>query len=320
MPVFKNILVVVDAAQPKHPELQRAMKLAQHGGVKLHLIDIVKDASLTVRLLSRDYLHIHELLVKEKREQLQALVDQCKAHGIEAEGEILEGVSSRETLAAAARIEADLIVRATKGAKSLQTGNLGMSSLKLIQRLPCAMWLSDEAHEPECKKIIATVDASPHDDAHRQLNDRIMQVATSLTTRERSKLLVCYVWSLYGADMLRHRLPASEFESLLELNRRQHRESFEQLLSRYNLHADGPAARLLEGEPSQAIPELCESEQADLLICGTVARRGIPGLFLGNTAERIVNRVGCSILAVTPIASQPSSHDSPSRDHLNMTT
>lgn len=303
MPIFKNILVVVDATQPEHPELQRAMKLAEHGGVKLHLVDIVKDASLTVRLLSHDYVHIHELLVKEKRDQLQTLVDHCKAHGIEADGEVLAGVSSQETLAAAARTGADLIVRATKGAQSLQAGNLGMSSQKLIQRLPCAMWLAKEGKGTECHKIIATVDATPHDEAHRQLNACIMQVATGLAARERAKLLVCYVWSLYGAEMLRHRLPTSEFESLLELNRRQHRESFEQLLSQYDLHADGPAARMSEGEPSQAIPQLCESEQADLLICGTVARRGIPGLFLGNTAERIVNRVNCSILAVTPASS-----------------
>lgn len=300
MTPFKNILVVVDSTQSDHPQLRRAMKLAEHGGVQLHLVDVVKDVNLTVRLLSRDYVHIHELLVKEKREQLQLLVEQCTAHGLQAQGEVLEGVTSQVTLAAAKRTGADLIVRATKGAGSLQTGHLGTSSQKLIQRLPCSMWLADAQHEPECKKIVATVDASPDDDAHRQLNQRILQLATSLATRERASLLVCYVWSLYGADLLKHRLPESEFESLLEFNRQQHRESFEKLLSEFDLHANGPSARMLEGEPSTAIPELCEQEQADLLICGTVARHGLPGLLLGNTAERIVNRVGCSILAVTP--------------------
>ncbi len=303
MKFFKNILVVVDSTQAEHHELERAMKLAEYGGVKLHLVDIVKDASLTVRLLSHDYVHIHELLVKEKREQLQVLVEHCKSHGIEAAGEVLEGVSSHLTLLAAQRIGADLIVRATKGPGSRQTGNLGTSSQKLIQRLPCAMWLADDDHEPECKTIVATVDASPGDEAHRRLNERIMQVAIDLAARERAKLLVCYVWSLYGAEMLRHRMPTSEFDSLLEFNRQQHLESFEALLSAHDLHAGGPSARMLEGEPSEAIPEFCEQEAADLLICGTVARQGIPGLLLGNTAERIVNRVGCSILAVTPPAS-----------------
>ncbi len=300
MPLFNSILVVVDSSQPKHPELERALKLAEQSDVKLHLVDVVKDVSFTVRMLSRDYAHLHELLVKEKREQLQKLIDVCQAHGIAASGEVLEGVSSQKTVQAAARVEADLIVRLTKGARSLEAGNLGTSAQKLIRGLPCAMWLADAEHEPNCQTIVATVDASPEDDAHRRLNQCIMKIATALSARERGKLLVCYVWSLYGAEMLKHRMPTSEFEALLEFNRQQHRDSFERLLSEYDLHANGPSARMLEGEPSEAIPNLCDELGADLLICGTVARHGIPGLLLGNTAERIVNRVNCSILAVTP--------------------
>ncbi len=302
MPTFKKILVVVDSSQAEHPELQRAMQLAQHGEVRLHLLDVMKDVSFTVRLLSRDYAHIHELLTKEKRKLLQKLVDQCRAHSIKADGEVLEGVSSQVTLKVAQQIEADLIIRATKGKGSRQPGRLGTSSQKLIQRPPCPIWLADPTRETTCRTIVATVDASPGDEDHQQLNRRIMQIAIALADRERAKLLVSYVWSLYGSEMLRHRLPASEFETLINFNRQQHRESFDALLSEFDLHVGGPAARMLEGEPSLAIPELCEKADADLLICGTVARQGIPGLLLGNTAERIVQRVPCSILAVTPPA------------------
>ncbi len=302
MGLFNRILVIVDASQPESHELQRAMKLASQTGAQLHLVDVVKDVSFTVRLLSREYAHIHELLLKEKRELLQQLVDRCQAHGLEATGEVLEGVSSQQTLAVAARIGADLIVRANKGRSSRQTGNLGTSAQKLIQHLPCSMWLSNAEHEPDCKTIVAAVDASPNDSAHAKLNQRILEVATELVARERNKLLVCHVWSLYGAEMLRHRMPAHEFEMLLEQNRAQHFEGFEKLLTDYGLHANGPSAKMLEGEPSSAIPEFCQSVQADLLICGTVARRGIPGLLLGNTAERIVNRVDSSVLAITPPA------------------
>lgn len=300
MPIFKKILIVVDSSQSEHPELQRAMQLAQHGEVQLYLVDVMKDVSLTIRLLSRDYVHIHELLIKEKREQLQTLVDQCRAHSIEADGEVREGVSSQVTIEVALRIGADLIVRATKGIHSRQPGRLGTSSQKLIQRPPCPVWLAAPSREPNVRTIVATVDASPGDEAHQQLNRRIMQIAIALADRERAKLLVSYVWSLYGSEMLRHRLPASEFESLIKFNRLQHRQSFDALLSEFGLHVGGPASRMLEGEPSLAIPELCEKEDVDLLVCGTVARQGIPGLLLGNTAERIVQRVPCSILAVTP--------------------
>ena len=33
---------------------------------------------------------------------------------------------------------------------------------------------------------------------------------------------------------------------------------------------------------------------------GTVGRTGIPGVIIGNTAEAILNRVTCSVLAVKP--------------------
>ena len=52
--------------------------------------------------------------------------------------------------------------------------------------------------------------------------------------------------------------------------------------------------------PQIVIPRLASKLQADLIVMGTVARTGIPGLFIGNTAETILGRVECSVLAVKP--------------------
>jgi universal stress protein E len=300
MKEFQKILVVVDSSQSEQIALKRALELADQTGAKLHLVDLVKDVSLTFRLLSRDYTHIHTLLVQEKQVGVQKLVDLCKAHGVEATGEVLEGISSQLTIDAARRFEADLIIRGAKGAHSLETGSLGASAQKLLRNLPCSVWLAQAEHEVECKSIVAAVDASPDDAAHAKLSRRILQIGQQLAVRERGKLHVCYVWGLYGSEMLKHRLPESEYEMLVAHNRKQHTESFEKLLSEFELHATSPNAHILEGEPSSVIPTLCEEQQADLLICGTVARHGISGLLLGNTAERIIRRVDCSILAVTP--------------------
>jgi universal stress protein E len=306
MKPLRKILVVVDSTQELSSELERAMKLADQSPTQLHLLDVMKDVNLSVRLLSRDYTHIHALLVNERQEALQRLVDTCRAHGIEAVAEVREGVSSQITVDVAREIQADLIIRAAKGARSLEVGPLGNSAKRLLRVLPCPLWLVQAAHEPpaqpQLKTIVASVDATPDDEAHERLNRRILEVACDLSRRERSRLVVCHMWNLYGADMLKHRMPQHEFDKLVELNRTQHAESFERLLSQFDLHASGPSARLIEGEPSQAIPAFCKEQEADLLICGTVARHGIRGLLLGNTAERIVNRIDCSILALTPQA------------------
>jgi nucleotide-binding universal stress UspA family protein len=50
-----------------------------------------------------------------------------------------------------------------------------------------------------------------------------------------------------------------------------------------------------------AILEFIEHHQIDLLLMGTVARGGLDGMSIGNTAERLVTRLPCSMLAVKPI-------------------
>lgn len=300
MELFHKILVVIDSSRTEHKELQRAMKLADQTNAHLHLIDIVRDVGLTIRLLSSEYEHIHALLVREKQEEITSLLERCRAHGISATGEILEGPSSQRTIEAAHHFGADLVIRAAKGTGSLESSYLGSSAQKLLRRLPCAVWLTAAECEPQIERIVAAVDATPHDESHRRLNRRILEVAIGLANQERCKLLVCYVWNLYGSEQLQHRLPQSEYELLMEQNRREHMQSFEELLAEFDLHATGPQARLIEGEPSTAIPQLCNDEQCSLLICGSVSRHGIAGLMLGNTAERICNRVACSQLVLTP--------------------
>ncbi len=48
------------------------------------------------------------------------------------------------------------------------------------------------------------------------------------------------------------------------------------------------------------IPELAYKEKVDLIIMGTVCRTGIAGFFIGNTAEKVLQQVHCSVLTVKP--------------------
>ena len=56
----------------------------------------------------------------------------------------------------------------------------------------------------------------------------------------------------------------------------------------------------LKGEEKELIPATVRSVQPDLLIMGTVGRTGIPGFFIGNTADSVLRQVSCSVLAIKP--------------------
>jgi nucleotide-binding universal stress UspA family protein len=42
------------------------------------------------------------------------------------------------------------------------------------------------------------------------------------------------------------------------------------------------------------------AEVIDLVVMGTVARAGIAGMLIGNTAERVLRKLPCSVLTVKP--------------------
>ena len=85
-----------------------------------------------------------------------------------------------------------------------------------------------------------------------------------------------------------------------DATRNLHRERLDALLADYRLEPDKQRVHLAKGEAGEVIPRLAREREADLVVMGTVARTGIPGFFMGNTAERILSRVDCSVLAVKP--------------------
>ncbi len=77
-----------------------------------------------------------------------------------------------------------------------------------------------------------------------------------------------------------------------------HRRRLQELVAE---QTDGTAiVHMLQGRPGTVIPEVVTQQNGDLLVMGTVCRTGIPGLFIGNTAEMILSQVDCSVLTIKP--------------------
>jgi universal stress protein E len=61
-----------------------------------------------------------------------------------------------------------------------------------------------------------------------------------------------------------------------------------------------PQTHLVKGWARKEIPIMAKRLEADLVVMGTVARTGIPGFAMGNTAETILSQLDCSVLAIKP--------------------
>ncbi len=63
-----------------------------------------------------------------------------------------------------------------------------------------------------------------------------------------------------------------------------------------------PKARchLVDTDPVFAIPHLARTLGADLVVMGAVSRSGLKRVFIGNTAERVLDALPCDVLVVKP--------------------
>lgn len=56
--------------------------------------------------------------------------------------------------------------------------------------------------------------------------------------------------------------------------------------------------RVVSGQPEQCILDEARAVEADLVCMGSVGRSGVEGIFVGNTAERLLRVLRCSLLTV----------------------
>ena len=54
------------------------------------------------------------------------------------------------------------------------------------------------------------------------------------------------------------------------------------------------------GLPEDVIPQYAEQLDAELVVLGTVGRQGISAALIGNTAEHVIDKLNCDVLAIKP--------------------
>ena len=125
----------------------------------------------------------------------------------------------------------------------------------------------------------------------------MLLMATSL---DASSLGLLHVWAPYGERTIRNYPSDDEFGIYVEESRQQAAADLDRVVQSFKGRLDGVPATLLRGAPEKVIPAFVVSEGIDIVVMGTVARAGIAGMLIGNTAERILRKLPCSVLTVKP--------------------
>jgi nucleotide-binding universal stress UspA family protein len=144
------------------------------------------------------------------------------------------------------------------------------------------------------------VHSNPEDRVEQALNLTILDLAQTIAELESGTVTLLQAWTAFGEDLLRPRFTAAEFEEFIEGTRRAALDDLTALAHSAGDRLAGAKREVVKGLPEDVIPRVADQQGFDLVVMGTVARSGLAGLVVGNTAERVLQRLGGSVLAVKP--------------------
>jgi len=292
---FKNILYVNDP-ENNRSALERAIRLARLNEADLSIVSVSEDFSFPGMALLKTFKNI-------KEDQLQDLLEKIPSEDINITSRHLTGIPFIEIIKQVQAKDIDLVIKPVEGKGGLSDMLFGSEDMHLLRKCPCPVWLVKPAKRKTYTSILAAVDPDPSEEENAELNQLILDLASSLAIRENAELHILHAWEMpYEATLRSGRspLPKSEIDKMVSDVRTQHRGWLDQLIAGYDFEELPFKTHLIKGAAGDILADQAHKKSADLLVMGTVARTGIPGFFIGNTAEKTLSKVDCSVLTVKP--------------------
>jgi len=303
---FKNILLVHGQGASVNATMKRAVSLAKRNRAQLTVLEVTEELPREIRMLSAvmSPQEIEGRVIKEQREHLERFIAPFREEGIGVNINILTGTAFIKIIQEVLRKKHDLVFMTAEGKGGLKSRLFGSTSLHLMRKCPCPVWVMKPMRRKRHTRILAAVDPDTSDDKRNALNILIMDLATSLAKLEQSELHVVHVWSPWGKHIIRSHLDGQiskeELRQLTQEILAQHKKQFNEFIDNCSLEGLTYHVHFMIGEAKTIIPEVASNQQVDLIVMGTVCRTGLPGFFIGNTAENVLQQVDCSVLTVKP--------------------
>jgi nucleotide-binding universal stress UspA family protein len=219
------------------------------------------------------------------RRAFEATVEGLREESIEADLVVCEEPCVVAIARQVAKTNADLVI-VGKRALDVQDGHrLGSVARALIHDCPGAIWVVRPGHDSEHGRILAAADLTP-------VGERVVRTASQVAPALEAELHLVHALSLPLAVQVES---TTEQERYLEDRGAEARKQLSAWLK------DAPATTHVGlTSPTQAVLSGVEQLSPSLVVMGTVSRHGISGRIIGNTAERLLDRLDTSLLVVKP--------------------
>ena len=295
---FSRILVAQDTRLESHPVVDLAARVARSNASTITLVDALPSISWLARITG-DVERLQQATREGMTAKLEAIAEPLRASGLEVDCKLLEGVAWFAIVKEAKEGEHDLVMAVSKGDDSGVRGFFGRTARRLLRQCPVPLWIVPPDAPTEIRHVVACVDTSS-DGVDAELNERIYQLATSISTDADARLSVLHAWEMEDEAILSARLKPETVQKYKDEHLAHRKDLLDRFLRPYGASVEDDGVHLINQPPTAAVGRFCDANAVDVVVMGTVARSGLRGLLMGNTAESMLDRIATGVLAVKP--------------------
>jgi len=298
---FKHIAVLYAGRPGERGTLLRATAIAENNRSRISAVAAVEPIAGVAQIL----------LGKERVEQLESARQQALQAALDADLQVLarkhlrlrflHGTPAIETIRFILREDCDLLLKMRDQPEKGHA--ISSTDKKLLRKCPVPVLLLKQSRKKTFARVLAAIDPDPSQPERLDLHRNVLRLATSIAVRERAALDIVHAWDVFSAATLqgpRFKLKAEELNEIIAKELQLRSAWLEELLAPYAGLDLRMRRHLVQGDPSRVIIDLVNRRKSDLLVMGTVARGGLPGLLSGNTAQAVLDSVGGATLTIKP--------------------
>lgn len=282
----RNILVVVDPTAVMHPAVDKAATLAAEFNARVELfICDPEPAASSEDEAGRDAV---ETSTSVHRKMLELLAHPLQRSGLE----VITSVFIEKPLYAGIlnKISAshpDLVFKDTHAHPLAGRTVLTNTDWHLIRCCPVPLLLVKQTDWATFPVVMAAVDPGHYADKPATLDCEILEWAETLTDRLRG--------SLHAVHVRAPKPDSQGGQSNLPLAVADHIRSLI-----WSCQVPKDRFHVVSGRPSEMLPMEALRLKASIMVIGAIARGAIKRAFIGNTAEKVLDRLPCDVLIVKP--------------------
>ena len=299
----RRLLVIVDPTSDAQPAVERAVWLAERLGASVELLICDYDPYLAgERFYDSDSLRTaREALIDGHLRRLKELARSIETHGVTLSVDarwdhpLSEGID-RKVL----EVKPYLVVKATHYHPAIKRSIFSNTDWNLIQNCPAPLLLVKPRVIADKPCVMAAVDPVHAHDKPAELDHQILSWAEELCLAAGGQLHVFHAFDpapAIAAEMTTMLTPISApLGELTEELKQRHRQALDDLLEEHSLGS--LESHVHQGSPQELLNTFAKHIKADFVVMGAVSRSGLKRVFIGSTAERVLDHLPCDLLIV----------------------